>query len=1057
MAGRLLRLTVIVLILLAANPFTAAAQDRAELEVDHALTFDFPTPHTDWAQPYALGKTRVLFFVDGRGTHPRECVELMQRFDLDAQAVFWARIVDTTKSHWHGGEVGEARMLELLHQKWDVFVFLDLPMTDVPSPQKQMILDAVAGGAGIVFVGTGDPALFVDENRLREQPLFLASPETAEAFRIGAGRGARIGGRPDIDYREGWEVDYDYWQERLGRAVLWAAGKEPAMQVSLGVSSQNVPSDRSAPQPVSDAPGRKLTVHVSGAPRDKKPVLRLTLRRPADEPFSWPPREVTADTQIELPLPDLPAGPYHADAIIMGSTGVETWATVPFEVAASRRVAEVRLDREWGEVGDAISGSVRLEGDPLPHELLRLVVLDRRRRELLRQDIAIEDNTAPFRFEVHEGLPMLATVEARVLSDGREASRAYRYFRVTTRRRDRFNFLVWDVPKGPLAPYAEESLARHGATLQLGRGNPPLYVSAFDMAWVPYTTRILNKLGPQGVMEPFCWNDQAAVRRQVAELATAHGESRAHGTFAYSLGDENKTLGSCLSPHCAAAYREYLEEVYGTVAALNSSWGTAFEAWEDVGLSRVGDNDEANSLREKNYPRWFDRQAFKSWNYVQYCRKYREAFREMDPEAITGFEGAGRFDRGDDLDLIVRSLDFWAPYPGLADEVIRSIAPRGFRRANWMGYTKDADSLLQKYWRMVMLGMDSVWWWRWECIGRFHGWLAPDLRPYPAVREILEDTRIVRDGLGDLLLRSEMQDDGIAILYSYPSVFAHKLGEGASYGGYEEAHRAVVKTLRDRGMQFRYVTDRMLRLGEFDASRFRLLILARAEALGDKEAEVIGRFVENGGTVLADVRPGLYNNHCKPRAKGALDDLFGITRAARPPAETTTSLQGALGHQARVDAGITANGATPAQQFGETPVLLVRKASRGTAVLLNCDASTLAELAGRMNAAENRGLPSTSVLTSVFAGVLPQITVKDGTGKHPADTQVARWVTGDTEIVGLFREKGPREEVTVALPEARAIRDLRSGQSLGPQERFTTPLIPSRAGFFVLSRSPNTH
>ena len=57
-----------------------------ELEVDHALTFDFPTPHTDWARPYAMGKMRVLFFSDGLGTAPRECVELMERFDIEGKA-----------------------------------------------------------------------------------------------------------------------------------------------------------------------------------------------------------------------------------------------------------------------------------------------------------------------------------------------------------------------------------------------------------------------------------------------------------------------------------------------------------------------------------------------------------------------------------------------------------------------------------------------------------------------------------------------------------------------------------------------------------------------------------------------------------------------------------------------------------------------------------------------------------------------------------------------------------------------------------------------------------
>ena len=43
----------------------ARGQDLAELEVDHALTLDFTTPHTDWAQPYAGQKTRVLIFCDG--------------------------------------------------------------------------------------------------------------------------------------------------------------------------------------------------------------------------------------------------------------------------------------------------------------------------------------------------------------------------------------------------------------------------------------------------------------------------------------------------------------------------------------------------------------------------------------------------------------------------------------------------------------------------------------------------------------------------------------------------------------------------------------------------------------------------------------------------------------------------------------------------------------------------------------------------------------------------------------------------------------------------------
>jgi len=106
--------------------YPAQCQDLAELEVDHALTLDFTTPHTDWAQPYAGQKTRVLFFCSGQGTVPREAVELMQRFDIEAEAVFWARIVDSSDEHWHGGDIGEQRMLNLLEQKWDCYVMLGL-------------------------------------------------------------------------------------------------------------------------------------------------------------------------------------------------------------------------------------------------------------------------------------------------------------------------------------------------------------------------------------------------------------------------------------------------------------------------------------------------------------------------------------------------------------------------------------------------------------------------------------------------------------------------------------------------------------------------------------------------------------------------------------------------------------------------------------------------------------------------------------------------------------------------------------------------------------------
>ena len=1019
-----------------------SAQDMDELAVDHALTFEFSTPHTDWAQPYARGTTRVLFFTDGRGTKPRECVEVMQRFDIRAEAVFWAQIVDSPETHWHGADVGERRMLKLLEEDWDCYVFLGLSMANMSPEQQYKVLSPVAEGAGIVFVGANDERILKEPNLLAEAPPFIARGPVGDAYTVGKGRGMRLPARPDIGYYEGWEVDYDYWAQRLGRAILWSANKEPALLITAGLSADKFPA-RGA--------GGNLTIAISGAPIGADPILETRLRRHAEGGSSFQPVQASlADGKASMQFANvnLPADKYWFDVRLRSSKGVEGWDSAPFEVVSERGVDQVKLHQAWGEIGDYIAGEVILKGDSLPGETLRVRLLDSRRRELAHRDVRPAQDTTEFNFPIERWMPMLLTVEAQLLQGPGELSRNYTYFHVTKRNRGQFNFLMWDTPRGTLAPYAERSLAENSVTLQLGGGPPPIICAANDVAWVPYTTRIMNSKTEEGIMKPFCWNDEQAVQKYMQEKAQAYLAARHHGVFVWSLGDEVHTLGACLSEHCAKAYRDYLKGQYGTLEALNTEWGTQFAQWHQVGLSEPDDSQESTAKLAGNYPRWFDRQAFRSWNFVQFCQKYARAYEAIDPEAKTGFEGAGLFGRGDDLDLIIRSNKFWSPYPGTADEVVRSIAPREFPRANWMGYTKDAGSLLQKYWRMVTRGTDAVWWWRWDCIGRFHGWLAPDLRPYPAVKEILKDTQFVRDGLGDLLLKSQMLDDGIAVLYSYPSTFATKLEEGPSYGGYESAHLATHDMIRELRLQFRYVTDRMLRLGEFDAAKYKLLVLPRAEALGDQEAQVIRRFVRDGGHVIADVRPGIYDGHCKPREEGVLDDLFGIKRAA--PAEATVADAESLG-ALKVDSSVGLSSAQSAMAVDGTPIMVSRQVGAGSAYLANFDLSTYPKLSVA-DTPEGAAQGIADLIEA--AGVSPPCTVIDAQGARVRNLEMIRWQDGGIEIIALFRSGGEDADATVTLPQAGYVYDLRNRKALGKVSSFPTRILANRAGFFAVCPQP---
>jgi hypothetical protein len=1010
----------------------ARAQDREELELDHALSFDFTTPHTDWATPYARGATRVLFFTNGRGTAPRHCVELMQRFDLKAEAVFWVRIIDSTEEQWHGGRLGEERMLKLLEQEWDCFVAFDMGLERMGAEAQYRLLKAVAEGAGLVLVGAEDDRVLKSENRIVSPPPFLGRDKGIEAYTVLAGRGVVVPRQAEVAFEEGWEVTYDYRAERLGRAILWAAGKEPAVALDLSVEPDSVEFGRGARLTVS------LTGRLAGEGR-----LDLRVRAPARPERELGEYAIASGEKVVVDLPSLPAGEHHVDAWIRSSEATITWATLPFSVVAPRRVGVVDLDSSWGEIGDRIEGSVRLTGAPLPEERVEVRLLDRRRRELMVDVIAPEDGR--FDFPVQAWLPMRVAVEARLLSRGQEVDRASQYYNVTKRHRGRFNFVMWDVPRGTLAPYAEASLAQHGVTVQLG-GHPNQICAAHDVAWVPYTTRIQAKLDSSGLMQPFCWNDAVTAAEGVHTTAQAHADSRQHGVFVWSLGDEVDTQGSCLSPHCARAYRRYIEEQYGSLDALNASWGTDFAAWEDVALSDPADNEELGARRRGNYPRWFDRQAFRSWNFVQLCDQYRQAYEAIDPQAKVGFEGAGRFDRGDDIDLIVRHNTFWAPYPGTVDEVIRSIAPREFPRANWMGYTKDATSLLAKYWRMVTRGADAVWWWRWDALGRFHGWLAPDLSPFPAVEEILADTWFMREGLGDLLLQYHMEDDGIAILYSYPSSLATSLDGGDTYGGYEEAHLAAHRAVRGLGLQFRYVTDRMLRLGEFEAERYRVLLLPRVEALSATSAEVIRRFVHRGGLVVADVRTGIFDHHLKPRDRGILDDLFGIERTGRD--EAVAAVDPAFGQgELKLDPAVIARTGTAATTVAGHPVLIDRRMGQGRVILLNFDFSSYPNL----SLPETQETHAQRLATWLSeCGVTPRIRVLDREGERQRNLEITRWTHGDITIFSLFRVEGEASsQVTVELPQAVQVYDIRHRRALGRVRHFETEILPGRAAFFA--------
>ncbi len=1122
-----LRLVALWISLLVRLALTARAWEEPEvsLEACSTLATNLVTPHTPWARPYTGGTVHGVYFVyswsEGMQTHAREAVELQQRLDIALDAAF---LYNFYKEHWFGGDAGERRVARLMAEPREVFIFQDMPpsklSTNALQDARTPFLKQVRDGAGVVLIGTDDGKLFSEAQALAEPPPLLAGTGVVKVYTVGKGRVAQMPARPRIGYRAGWEVEYDYWQEALTRAVLWAARREPVTQVQVAVEHA---LDRQK------LPAKGVTVAWQGATASET-ALSVRLRR-----WDGETRELgtvtcdRADGQTVFELPGSRAGAYHVEVFARNGNGVRGWATAPLEITSVARIAALTLDtphplperppvlnprnqQAWDakmkarhdeaerrgiyapyvEIGEPVAGMVAVAG-AAPGQTLRLSLRDPRGRELVRQELSAADERR-FTFKAEPWMPALLKVEATLFQGSEEVAYSYVFQRITQRRQGRFNFVLWDAPGDEtLGPYALDKLAEMGVTAILHHTPAPLSASACGMSYVPWTGG--NVHGRDAEQWPTPEYGEGFARHVL--------QSRGAGVLTYSLGDEGRISGMGDGPNTDAAFQAYLKSVYDSVEALNQSWGSQFQTFEGVAVKAARETAEAAAAAGlENHAAAYALDYFGGWNFVRMARKNRDWVRRVcaDPVAGIGFEGSGNIYRGAcDPELICRELDMWVPYTGISEEFVRSVAPRSFVRSSWIGYSRDAANHTGWYWRQIINGADSVWYWMWSAIGAWQGLQAPDLQAPAPVQAMLDDTRIVREGLGDLLLRYQQRHDGIAVLYSYPSLFVH--GRGSASKSYATPHAAALawqNVIHDLNMQYDFVTDRALSAGEVSAASYRVLVLPEAWALGDAAVSGVHRFVEEGGTVIADIRPARYDARCRQRPVAALDGLFGVAggfaAAERAPAKIagTTGLGAldlerpgkGLDQMVAVEPGVSVTDGQALGNAGAHPVCIVRAVGKGRAVLLNFTPSSAFTVRD-----DTRGLAGTAPLTEIpadvarfFLGLFHAAGVERAftftpykQEKQPffPNVKVQRWTDGEYQIAAFFRQTDTEARRGSCIPDAGSfpvspqraaggrpyaplpwVYDLRQGLTVGRANWFIVPIDPGRPAVYALLPGP---
>ena len=1067
-----------------------AATNAQEVAEDNSLASTLVTPHEAWGKGWAAGPARTLFFVytgayagtwEDTGTRVREVVELQQRFDLPGDAVLFCGKGD----NWvfHGLREGEQRAERLLEKPYDLYVVGGFAFERLPAKIQYLILEKVAKGAGLLCCGQPAKDFMVERRQVQPTPTALASglPELdgkraadyVSAYRLGKGRGVWLNYRahglgPYHGFSWRGLMEYDYWMALIGRAALWAAGKETGVQVSAINGDETATISR-------EAEDNAVEITVSSeSDRPATVTVHAALRRAADgRETDLGERQVTLQpgepSQMRFDVPSLRAGDYFVNVTVRDQRGIEAFGAGTVTVVSEFGVESVEVDRPFVERGQSIVATALLRGTPPEGGALVMRLRDSYDRVVKQQAFPVGAGRDKFALEYtpDDFATIEMRVEAALVLGGEEVEMKQAVFTVPKRRHGQFNFVMWDAPQDVLGYYTWRQLQEAGMGVCLrgafGKSPQPAALRACDASIAPYSTRILDPKDDQGNMKPVCWNDEPAVTEYVQKIVDNQVNLREQGVFVYSLGDEGVTKGCCAHPACLAAYRGWLQDQYGAIERLNASWGAEYKSFDEVTLLDPKDNMEQQS-RKTCFPRWYDREAFARYNLMQFSGRFVEAYRRLDPQSLCGFEGTGRF--GEDYDAILGINTFYGPYPSIGDDIIRWAYAPDRVRSNWMGYSKTGDALSDAAWRMVMKNMNSVWYWMWSGIGSWRGYLRPTLDFWPAIEDLKQEMKPVREGLGDLLVQSEMLHSGIAIFYSLPSASSGQLENSASFTSPQAAHTNWLDLTYELGLDLKYLTSGMLKQGALTNQEFRVLLLPMIQALSADEAALIRRFVENGGTVIADVRPGVYDEHCKPMLPGALDDLFGIERTGRgTPVGTEVALKGALDGtgfdvripRAKVDADVQADAAKALGTAGDAPIVLVNRVGSGRAVLLNFAATI-----GRTSDPEGMGAQKLLQALYEVAGVQGVITATAPGGGPLAVSETRVWRNGDALVFGLWRRMenawfGPKsatiggtpQPAQVTLAQPRHIYDLRAGKYLGQTGRVSTRLRWGRPSFYL--------
>lgn len=1061
---------------------------------------EYETPHTAWAKPYARGKVKV-FFLTPFTAAAREVTELWQRMDME---VYGETTMETTKLGREDGcfpdvkdtreEEKTARLREKLQQRYDVIVWANFLFSALNKELQYRVLEQVSQGTGLVFVypHQAPPEVFkhpTEEGRVElirgipfaglpfftttfSAKLNLASPaeiprRVVSTYTFHRGRVAQVdyglthnirpcGGGPGLTPAEPFTFEtptyYDYYQALIIRTILWAADRQPRVQfVALPEDGGTVDYDA--------LPHQTFALRLRNEwPQNLAGELWLRVRDVwGEEEFAQKRTLVLqpGDNSLSFSLPALKGGGHFVDLLLTSQRGRENWASFFLQVKPPMAVAAIKLARRsFPRMGSA-RGEVRFDGAvPARGYSLQMQLLDNYQRLFAQREYPLSAGAESVEFAVplRQAVSLCGRARARIVRGKAIVHQAEKTFIVQQRLRHEYPAVIWGRMPGILGHYAQQRLRQAGFCAVLSSPNATTadQLALDDLRLVPYCTRV----GASG-----SFTDEK-VRRDLAQrMRQIASELRDYSPLVYSLGDEcyiPTDFG--FKPADQPAFRDYLRQKYGHLDALNAAWGTALTSWEEAETISLSE-----AKQQGRFVQYHDTQSFREARYAEMFHFLASQIRRVAPGAPVGAEGS----QPGDLEQTIRRLEFWGPYRRLHyNTLLRSLAPRDLMRGNWFGgyrsQRRDPLTLPTFLWEALLDGNNLI---QYFAVNTVEGIFNTDFSWAYWTEWFWDSFQEVLDGIGQLLAASEYDYDGLALHHSQACWHASALDSRLT--NIAADNDGWLWLLTDLGVQHYYLPRSAIEAGRLRTGQVKVLLLPYSQALSQAEAEEIRAFVQQGGMLIADLRPGVMGGDCQPLEVGYLDDLFGIRRlnlpasTAPPPAEAVISGDYSLGTRTAVpslripqvvaDGQVVTAGGHERGAANGVPVVIAHRQGRGLAVLLNF---SLADYAHARQSGDP--VPFQKLLRALLfaAGVTPQAQVVADGGNALPRCRFVRFRRGKAIILGLFPYFSTADAPPVAahlrLQRPGWIYDLRARRSLGRKTSVPIRLRPGQANLYAL-------